>query len=138
MALIEIQWNPDRRFLRQFSAMFLLFFVVVGALRYFRHDSPSTAWLLWTIGGTLGIMGLAFPAAMRYVYLAWMIAIYPLAWVVSHLLLSGIFLLVVTPLALLMRLTGRDPLHRRIDRSEPSCWSRRETSVDSKRYFRQF
>lgn len=138
MALIEIQWNPDRRFLRQFSTFFLLFFGLIGTLRYLSLESPVTAYVLWTIGGTLGIMGLAFPAAMRYVYLAWMIAIYPLAWVVSHLLLTGIFLLVVTPLALLMRLTGRDPLHRRIDRSESTCWTPRRPTDDSKRYFRQF
>jgi hypothetical protein len=49
-----------------------------------------------------------------------------------------IFYLVVTPLGVIMRLTGRDPMERRFDPKAKTYWKPRPTQTDASRYFRQF
>lgn len=134
--MIEINWNPTHRFLRQFSALFFLFFGVLGAIRYYQGDS-FVANILWCIS-PLGLVGLAVPALMRYVYVTWMVIFFPIGWTVSMVILSAIYYLVVTPLGLIMRLCGHDRLGRRIDPQASSYWKPRTPATKSGRYFRQF
>ena len=42
-----------------------------------------------------------------------MVVNYPIGWVVTHVVMALIFYLVVTPLGVIMRLCGRDPMERR-------------------------
>jgi hypothetical protein len=44
----------------------------------------------------------------------------------------------VTPIAIALRLLGRDPLARRFDRTAPTYWVARRPTTDRTRYFRPF
>jgi hypothetical protein len=99
----------------------------------------SVAWILWAVGavGALGIW--AVPALGRRIYVGWMLAAAPIGWTISHLVLSIVYYGVLTPIGLLMRLFGRDPMQRRMDRSgSGSYWIERSKKSESWRYFRQF
>jgi len=61
----------------------------------------------------------------------------PLGALISHLMLAVIFYLVITPLAVVLRLFGRDALALRSDAASPSYWSARARDDDLGRYFRQ-
>ena len=74
----------------------------------------------------------AIPNVRRLLYLGWMRVFYPIGWVVSHLLLAIVYYLVLTPIGLVMRLFGGDPMHRGFDRSakllvRPSGRNRRQS-----------
>ena len=56
----------------------------------------------------------------------------------THLLLAAVYFGVLTPIGLIMRLAGRDPMERRIDRAAPTYWVARRPVTDVRRYFRQF
>ena len=49
-----------------------------------------------------------------------------------------IYYLVLTPVGLLLRIRGYDPLNRKFQPRADTYWVERETSVDTDRYFRQF
>jgi len=134
--MIEIKWNPTHHFLRWFSAFFFLFFTAIGTIRYYQGDE-SVANVLWCIS-LLGLVGLAVPALMRYVYVTWMVVFFPVGWTVSMVILSAVYYLVVTPLGLIMRLCGHDRLGRRIDPETDSYWTSRTPVTKPGRYFRQF
>ncbi|MEX0979180.1 MAG: SxtJ family membrane protein, partial [Pirellulales bacterium] len=68
----------------------------------------------------------------------WMWAAFPIGWLVSHLLIAAIYFLLITPIALVMRAVGRDPLSRRFDRAAKTYWVPRRQDSDPARYFRQF
>ena len=40
--MIAIDWNPTHRFLRQFAGLFVLFFAIIGAVRFYKDD-PTMA-----------------------------------------------------------------------------------------------
>ncbi|MBW3543785.1 MAG: hypothetical protein KY476_26350 [Planctomycetes bacterium] len=136
--MIDIKWHPESRFLRQFAALFIVFFGLVGAHQFFGRDAHTAGIVLWAVGGTIGGVGLVAPAFMRYVYLGWMCALYPVAWVVSHVVLAAIYFLVLTPIGLAMKLFGRDPMQRSFDPAASTYWKPRPPQTETSRYFRQF
>ena len=78
------------------------------------------------------------PSWLRLVYVGWMCLAFPVGWLVSHLLLGGIYFLGMTPTGWIMRLGGYDPLQRQPDTSRESYWESRPETHEPGRYFRQF
>jgi hypothetical protein len=138
MALIEINRTPSRRDLAWFGAVLLLFFVVIGGLLGRALDSDVARNVLWGTGIVLALLYYLVPPLRRPMFVGWMYAAYPMGFVVSHVLLGLVYFGVVTPIGLLMRAVGHDPMARRFDRSAPTYWIAREPGRDVKRYFRQF
>lgn len=138
MAVIEINKDPSARQLRQFAGIWLGFFAVAGAVVAHRTHSAAWAGAVWAIAGAVGAMGLARPPWIRPVYLGMCYAALPIGWVVSHVLLAGVYYLVITPIGLVMRLCGRDPMCRGFDAGADSYWVARRATTRTDRYFRQY
>jgi hypothetical protein len=89
--------------------------------------------------GLLGALVVwALPRAGRVLYDGWIEGASPIGWTVTHLVLAAVYYLVLTPIGLLMRLAGRDPMRRTIDPNAATYWIERKNPIESKRYFRQF
>jgi Ca2+/Na+ antiporter len=126
--------DASRRSLRSFA------FVVGGVA------SLLAVWLIWRSGSPelsengrlrpsviLGIIGLALlafgvasPQLLRPLYFVWMGLAFIMGSVMTRLILTLVFVLLVVPIGLVMKLVGRDPLNRRIDASKVSYWISRE------------
>lgn len=139
MSAMPINWNPSRRDLRWFAGLLIVFCAVLTGLWWRRTHGTTGPAILVAIGTLLGSLGLAKPGAIRWLYVGWMAAVWPIGWVVSHVLLAAIFWGVITPIGLMLRLANRDPMRKAFDRNASSYWIARppETS-DISRYFRQF
>jgi hypothetical protein len=140
MALLEFNRNPSAREVRQFALYWLsgfcLLLAVVAVVRYGAWPAAAVLGLGAILSVVLGVLR---PAWMRVVFLIWMGAAFPIGWLVSHALMAAIYFLVITPIGWLMRLLGRDPLARRVDRNASSYWTARSSQAsDPSRYFRQF
>jgi Na+/proline symporter len=135
--MLDINKNPTRRDLLIFAAMLPMAFAVVGALRW-HAGSPRGALAWWIIGLAISCIVFTVEPARRRLYLAWIYATYPIAWTVSLAILAASYFLVATPIALVLRAFGKDPLRRTLDKSTQSYWMRRECKRDAERYFRQF
>ena len=137
-----MQWTdvikpPPKRTLRQFAGLFLLVFLGLAAWRWFGGRQDSWAIGLAVMALVVGVSGLIAPALIRPIFTGWMIAAFPIGWTVSRVLLGGVFFLVVTPIAWVFRMMGRDPLHLR--RHAPvSYWTAKRQPGGSAEYFRQF
>lgn len=131
-----IDRSPSRRDLLIFTALLPVFFGLVGAQRWY-GGSPQTAKALWIGGLVVTLLATVAPGLRRRLYFGWMVAVSPIAWVVSHAILLGIYALVATPTALVLRALGRDPMQRRFDRASDSYWVRRPPAPARERYFRQ-
>ncbi len=138
MAMIEIK-DPTPRDLRIFGVLMLGFFALVGGIVRWRGTSPTVVYTLWGIGVGLTALYYAAPPLQRKIYFGWLYAAYPIGFVVSHVVMGVVYFLVVTPIALVMRLMGRDALQRRIDRDAKTYWVENRTGGrDPASYFRQF
>ena len=138
MALVDINWNPSRKELRVFSLLLIGFGAIVAVILYRRLESQAPSEVVLFITGALGLTGLVAPLLVRPVYLLWMGLAFPIGWVVSHVMMLAVYYLVLTPIGLVMRLCGRDPMQRQLDRDAKTYWLPRSTRSDLKSYFRQF
>jgi hypothetical protein len=137
MALLQINWNPNRRELRQFAALWVGFFGLIGAYYLWVGDSLTAPIALWAIAA-VGIAGWFAPSLIRPLYVVWLALAMPIGWTISHLLLLVMFYLVFTPIGLIMRACGYDPLERRFDRSASSYWHDHDRTTEFDQYFKQF
>ncbi len=134
--MITVNRNPEKRELAVFGLLLPVFVALVGW--GFWRKSPDVAYAIWGGGGVLALAYGAMAPFRRLLYVGWMYAAFPIAWVVSHAILTAVFFLVLTPVALVLRLMGRDPLQRSPDPSLGSYWVARGKAKDVSRYFRQY
>lgn len=77
--------------------------------------------------------------ALRPGYAGWMKVAHLIGSVVTTAILAVVFFLLFTPVALVLKLFGKDYLERKIDRSALSYWHRRpQHDLDRARYLQQF
>lgn len=137
MAVIEINRNPSRRELAWFGWLLPIFTALLGLLTWWRASLDAASWIWW-IGGALSAVVFLVPPLRRPIYVGWMLAVFPIGWVISHTVLAAIYYLVFTPIGLLMKLVGYDPMHRRREPEAKTYWVERAPTAGVGRYFRQF
>jgi len=136
--MIEINWNPPPRDLRIFSLLLIAFFAVVAWGMHIKYAATTGAVIVAAAAALLGVVCFFVPAWARWIYVGWMLAVFPIGWTVSHILLAVVFYGVFTPFGLVMRLFGYDPLRRKFDPEADTYWIPRTESRRPEDYFRQY
>jgi ABC-type uncharacterized transport system permease subunit len=139
MGFVKINRHPTIRQLHQFGLIWLGFLTFFGVIAWFRLESRPTAVALWSLAAAVPIIGWLVPPFMRLVFLGMSYAAWPIGFVVSHVVLAAVYYLVLTPIGLVMRLFGYDPMARRRTAAGATFWMKR--TMDDRgpqRYFRQF
>jgi len=109
--MISVQWNPERKQLRQFAAIwFPAFCALVGWMVGKKTGHWAGVEILWVVCAVVAVAVFLPPPLIRPVFVGLILATFPIGWVVSHVLLGVIFYGLVTPIGLILRLTGHDPL----------------------------
>jgi saxitoxin biosynthesis operon SxtJ-like protein len=134
----DIPLSPSARTLRQFAGLWIVFFAALAAWQGFGREKTSLGWVLLALALTVGPIGLIRPQLLRWLYVGWMIAVFPIGWVVSRVMLAVLFYGVFTPLGLAMRLAGRDVLQLRRPAGRTTYWVPKPAATDLRSYFRQF
>jgi uncharacterized membrane protein len=128
---------PSEKKLRQFALLWIAFFMTLAAWRAVNGHHGGSVWGIAALAIVIGGLGLIRPAAVRPVYTGWMIAAFPIGWLVSRAMLAVLFFLVFAPVAAFFRMTGRDAL-RLGRRSELQTYWTDQPAADIHSYFRQF
>lgn len=123
---------------RKFGLLVGGVFAALGILYYLR-GKPIFPWFA-VPGALLMLFGLFFPKALKLVYLVWMTLAILLGFVVSHVLLTALFYLAVTPVGLLARLCGKDFLGLKMEPKASSYWIARNREQERSKldYEQQF
>ena len=135
---MPVNTEPTPKELGIFAMLLPAFSALAGVVLGRRLDSSVAAQWVWMCGAAATLVYLAVPPARRAMYVGLSRATYPIGWLVSHAVLVAVFVVVVTPIGLLLRMLGRDPLERRLERQARSYWTPREPANDVDRYFQQF
>lgn len=96
--------------LRQFGLLVGGAFAVIALITFWRHKPVLVVGVLGALGATLMLAGLALPALLSRIYVAWMALAVLLSKVTTPVFMGIIYFLVISPLGALMRLAGRNPL----------------------------
>jgi hypothetical protein len=124
--MIDVHWSPDARRLRTWGLVAPALLATVGALMWFAPWWPFAnlkpmAPVLWSIGAlALVTAGLGLPGGL-WVYRAWMGFAWCIGTLLGMLALAIVYGLVVTPIGVVARWCGWDPLDARAG-SRASRW----------------
>jgi len=86
----------------------------------------------------IGLLGLIKPAAVRWLFVGWMVVAFPIGWLISLLMLLLVFYGIITPVALFFRLRGRDLLRRKSSLPGATYWLPKDMPHDVRSYFQQY
>jgi predicted membrane protein len=139
MALIEVNWQPSSKDLRSFGTIAIIATVIIAALLYL-IKGLSLAWCISIIavGILIFISSRVSCKLTKGIYISLTLITLPIGMAVSFLLLGAFYYLVLTPIGLFFRLTGRDVLNRKFEPNTDSYWIKRSRKEDLKHYLRQF
>ncbi len=129
--------TPTGTELNWFGLIVLLFFTIIGTLVFTFGENLSVAMVLWGSGAALTLLYYLTPPFRLPLYRFWMWIFTPIGVAISHLLLGAIYLFILTPTGVMMRLLGKDPMKRRFG-NVSSYWIPREGKPPITHYFRQF
>jgi hypothetical protein len=105
---------------RTFGLLFALFFCVLG-LSPLRHAGHIRVWWLAASGITLAV-ALLWPRLLHPANRLWTSLGVLLGRIVNPIVMAILFFLVFTPVGVLMRLLGKDPLRLKQDRQKETYW----------------
>lgn len=157
--MVKPDYNPDRATLKQFG-----FIALVGYLLFALIVALKSGFIVWSGGwfefdfslGEAGpiatgfiafflalavicpIFSLVSPPLLRPVWVVMIFIGSIVGFVVGHVVLTLIYAFVFTPIGLIMRALGRDPMMRKFEPDAPTYWEKRPPVPESARYFRPF
>ena len=122
--------------LRRFGFAVGSVILVLGCFLLWRQRSAG--WPLISIGTVLVLAGGLAPAMLKWVHGAWMIGALALGWIVTRILLTLVFFLVVAPVGLLQRLFGKRVIDVDFQADATSYWQARTARPVPEDYEKQF
>ena len=140
----EVEWNPDLSERRTFGKSLMIGFPCVALVLLVILRLKDGAWdvriplMVAGYGMGAGVLFLAIPHIAKPFYWVWYVIACSIGLVISNLLMCAVFYIIVTGFALVMKILGRDPLHRAVDKNAKSYWHSAEQPDDPKRYYRQY
>lgn len=134
--MLSLNTQPTSRDLRLFAVLQLAFCALCVTLVIPGLSTRVIATALF-LSSVVAAVGVLAPRWIVWIYRGWMLLVFPIGWCVSYGVLVATFYLIVTPIGLIMRLCGHEPLHRRPDASA-TFWEQRPPDPETAAYFRQF
>ena len=116
----DVEGSSDRSFGGVFAVVFLV--IAVWPLL----SGGGLRWWALAVAALFAVVAIAMPALLAGLNRQWMKFGILLGRIVSPVALGLLFYGVVTPLGILLRLAGKDPLRLKYDRGANSYWIRRE------------
>jgi hypothetical protein len=113
--LTDANCAPSRKDLRSFGLILTAGFTVIGLFPVVVGGRPPAAWP-FVVALVFLLPAAIAPAVLRQPYRAWMVLGGILGWINTRVILGAVYYFMLTPLGVVMRLLGRDPLRRTLDR----------------------
>jgi hypothetical protein len=130
------QISTTPRQIRNFGWLIGGFLILLGAYHYF-FGEPALVYLV-AIGMVIGIGAWVFPSLFRPVYWLWMLVAVVLGWIISRVILTVFFYVVLTPIGWIGRIFGKRYMSLGFDKEASTYWGKREQSQDPRACEKQF
>ena len=112
--------HADKKALRNFGLVIAVPLAIIAVILFWKGNTSGYYW-----GGAaivLALLGLSAPLILRPLYVIWMTFAFVLSIVMTYLLLTLFFFLVMTPVALVIKLLGKDLLNRKFPGNQSTYW----------------
>tara|TARA_Y100001968_G_C19192900_1_gene636061 strand:+ start:212 stop:604 length:393 start_codon:yes stop_codon:yes gene_type:complete len=127
--------SPSKKQLREFGLFVgFLFPLLIGWFIPYLFGHEIRIWSLY-IGIPLIFLGLFSPNNLRYFYKKWIQIGKGLGFINNHLILGLVFIIVVQPIAFIMKLFGYDPLKSITNNTKSYREERQDDNINFEKIF---
>ncbi|HNZ47614.1 MAG TPA: SxtJ family membrane protein [Candidatus Hydrogenedentes bacterium] len=131
--------TSDRKEQRKFGFVMAAAIVILGGIRFALHGFTAIPWAFLAVAVLFAVPAALFPGALRPVFVVWIKFALVLNWIVTHVMLTLVYYLIIVPMGLIMRVAGKDPLNRKWLPATESYWEEPEEQPEEfERYHHQF
>lgn len=134
MKLLDFNWTPTDRQLKQFGCICAAFL-------------PLVAWI-WSrsvqvmlggvgIGMVIAIVGLVIPKFLKPLFVAFSMLTFPIGLALSELSLLFFYFAILVPIGIVFRIQKRDAMKLKVDRKSTSYWELKKQPKSPSSYYRQ-
>ena len=129
--------KSDKKDLRSFGITIGIVLSIIGGLLWWKEKDYYNIFII--ISAAFVLFGLILPVVLKPIQKAWMTLAVILGWFMTRLILSILFYLIFTPMALFSKIVGKKFLDLKMDGNEKSYWINREPGTpDKNTYEKQF
>ena len=122
----------DNKGLREFGLTFGAVVVIIFGLFFpwlLERDWPIWPWI---VAAPVWILAVVYPPSLRWTYRIWMRFGLLTSRVMTPLVLGIVFFVMISPMAIVRRLMGKDPLQRTLDPNQTSYRVKSKKSPEEK------
>src|SRR3989344_5575050 len=120
------------RTLRNFGMLFWFIFGVWAGKMYWKAEPH---WLL-PAGASMAFLVLSFffPMILRQPYRLWMLLAFFLGWLMTRVILSLAFFVIMTPIGIFLKFLRKDILNKEFQKDAETYWNKYEPIKGKERY----
>jgi hypothetical protein len=138
-AIRELNTNPSFADRRNFGLIFLVGVAAIGVVYWQVYDKGDLHRAQYFFGVAVAVFILSLvPPIGRVLYILWMGFGLTLGLVTSPVIMFLLFLILITPVGIIFKMTGRDLMRRKLDEKSESYWEDYPKTDDPSRYVKQF
>ena len=128
--------KSSRKDIKNFGVTIGLILLTIGVFLFVREKDSFIYFLL--IGLILIILGGIIPVTLKPIYKIWMIFAVIIGWIMTRIILSVLFFLIITTIGIFTRLIGKDFLNLKT-KNNVSYWNIRNKEYElNQDYEKQF
>jgi len=129
--------RSEKSDLRKFGITIGIILVMIAGFLFWKEKESFQIFL--TVGAVLCIFGVVIPVILKPIYWIWMIFATILGWIMTRIILSILFYVILTPIGLIPRLFGKQFLELKWNRTNRTYWNYRSVGViEKEKYEKQF
>ena len=115
--------KEGKKDLRQFGLTVGGVLLIIGAVLYYFEKSSALYFII--IGGVLFLFAIIYPKVLKPLNKVWMGLAIVLGFIMSRIILTVLFYLVLTPISLLAKIFGKKFMNLKYDESAETYWEKR-------------
>lgn len=124
---------------RKFGILMAVCITILGLIRWAIRGFAVVPTYFLGIAAVFLVLGLVAPPVLRPVLVVWMKFAEALNWLMTRVLLTVAFFLLILPVRVIMKIAGKDPLNRAWNPAAESYWEDAEDQPkEFERYLDQF
>lgn len=134
MKLLELNYSPTDRQLRQFGTVCL---IMLPSLGWIWGGSMLVILGLAIVALAVAVTGFVWPSGIKPVFVGLMVITFPIGLVLGELSMIAIYFFLFLPLSLAFRLIGRDALQLKRPNTTTTYWQEKKQPTSASTYYRQ-
>jgi len=127
--------KSNKKALKSFGNTIGIIFLLVAGFLFFK-EKESFIIFIYIAGVFIG-SGIIIPIILKPIYLVWMVFAVILGWIMTRIILSLLFYVIITPIGLLLRFFGKDLLGLKIQVAQRSYWNKRDSKIEKNQDYKK-